>query len=121
MPALLAALGGLEIAALTGAILEASERNLAVVIDGFIVSVAALVATRLESRCGLSCFFAHRSVEPGHTIVLEALGAKPLLDLGLRLGEGTGAILAFSLLRCACALLSEMATFAAAGVSGATR
>jgi nicotinate-nucleotide--dimethylbenzimidazole phosphoribosyltransferase len=117
---LLAALGGLEIAAITGAVLEASERGMAVVVDGFIVSVAALAAVRLDARCRMACFFGHRSVEPGHAIVLEALGAEPLLDLGLRLGEGTGAVLALPLLRAACAMLSEMATFAEAGVSEAT-
>lgn len=118
---LLATLGGLEIAAITGAVMEASERGLAVVVDGFIVSVAALVAVRLDARCRAACFFSHRSVEPGHAVVLDALGAVPLLDLGLRLGEGTGAVLALPLLRAACAMLSEMATFAAAGVSRATR
>lgn len=117
---LLAALGGLEIAALTGAILEAAERRLAVVIDGFIVSVAALGAMRLQPSSRAVCFFGHQSVEPGHAVVLEALAATPLLNLGLRLGEGTGALLALPLLRCACAMLSEMATFTAAGVSGAT-
>jgi nicotinate-nucleotide--dimethylbenzimidazole phosphoribosyltransferase len=118
---LLAALGGLEIAAITGAILEASECGLAVVVDGFIVSVGALAAVRLEPRCRGACFFGHRSVEPGHALVLESLRARPLLDLGLRLGEGTGAVLALPLLRAACAMLSEMATFAAAGVSEETR
>jgi nicotinate-nucleotide--dimethylbenzimidazole phosphoribosyltransferase len=116
---LLASLGGLEIAAITGGILEASECGLAVVVDGFIVSVAALAAVRLEPRCRAACFFGHRSVEPGHVVVLEALRADPLLDLRLRLGEGTGALLALPLLRAACAMLSEMATFAAAGVSEA--
>jgi nicotinate-nucleotide--dimethylbenzimidazole phosphoribosyltransferase len=114
---LLPAIGGLEIAAVTGAVLEAAEQGLAVIIDGFIVSVAALAAVRLDPRCRAACFFGHRSVEPGHAVVLEALRAKPLLDLGLRLGEGTGAVLALPLLRAACAMLSEMATFASAGVS----
>lgn len=114
---LLSALGGLEIAAITGAVLEASERGLALLIDGFIVSVAALAAVRLDPRCRAACFFGHRSVEPGHAVVLEALRAEPLLNLGLRLGEGTGAVLALPLLRAACAMLSEMATFASAGVS----
>jgi nicotinate-nucleotide--dimethylbenzimidazole phosphoribosyltransferase len=117
---LLAALGGLEIAAMAGAVLEASDRGMAVVVDGFIVSVAALAAVRLDARCRMVCFFSHRSVETGHALVLEALGANPLLDLGLRLGEGTGAVLALPLLRAACAMLSEMATFEEAGVSGAT-
>lgn len=114
---LLAALGGFEIAAITGAVLEASRAGLAVVIDGFIVSTAALAAVRLDAGCRAACFFSHRSAEPGHAVGLEALGAEPLLDLGLRLGEGTGAVLALPLLRAACAMLSEMATFADAGVS----
>ncbi len=114
---LLAALGGLEIAAITGAVLEASKGGLAVLVDGFIVSAAALAAVRLDARCRAACFFSHRSAEPGHAVLLEALGAEPLLDLGLRLGEGTGAVLALPLLRAACAMLSEMATFASAGVS----
>jgi nicotinate-nucleotide--dimethylbenzimidazole phosphoribosyltransferase len=118
VPELLAALGGFEIAAMAGAILESSERRLVVVIDGFIVSVAALVAVRLDTRCRAACVFSHRSVEAGHSIVLRAMEATPLLDLGLRLGEGTGAVLALPLLRAACAMLSEMATFDGAGVSG---
>jgi nicotinate-nucleotide--dimethylbenzimidazole phosphoribosyltransferase len=118
VPELLAALGGFEIAAMAGAILESSERRLVVVIDGFIVSVAALVAVRLDTRCRAACVFSHRSVEPGHAVVLRAMEATPLLDLGLRLGEGTGAVLALPLLRAACAMLSEMATFDGAGVSG---
>lgn len=117
---LLAALGGLEIAAITGAVLEASERGIAVVVDGFIVSVAVLAAVLLDGRCRAACLFGHRSVEAGHAVVLRALEAEPLLDLGLRLGEGTGAVLAVPLLRAACAMLSEMATFAGAGVSEAT-
>jgi len=116
---LLAAIGGLEIAAIAGAIIEGRERGLAVIIDGFIVTVAALAALHLESRCRAACFFGHRSVEPGHGVVLEALRAEPLLDLGLRLGEGTGAVLALPLLRVACFMLSEMATFETAGVSEA--
>lgn len=118
---LLAALGGLEIAAVTGAVLEASERGMAVVVDGFIVSVAVLAAVRLDARCRAACFFSHRSAEAGHAAVLRTLGTEPLLDLGLRLGEGTGAVLALPLLRAACAMLSGMATFADAGVSEATR
>lgn len=94
---------------------------MAVVVDGFIVSVAVLAAVRLDARCRAACFFSHRSAEAGHAVVLRTLGAEPLLDLGLRLGEGTGAVLALPLLRAACAMLSEMATFANAGVSEATR
>jgi nicotinate-nucleotide--dimethylbenzimidazole phosphoribosyltransferase len=113
----LACLGGLEIGALAGAMLEAASRRLPVVVDGFIVTVAALVAVRIEPAVREALFFAHRSVEPGHGPVLDALEASPLLDLGLRLGEGTGAVLALPLLRAAAAILREMATFESAGVS----
>ncbi len=115
---LLAALGGLEIAAIAGAVLEASARHLVVVLDGYIVSTAALAAIRMEPSCRAACVLSHRSAEAGHAVVIEALGGEPLLDLGLRLGEGTGAVLALPLLRAACAMLGEMATFESAGVSG---
>ncbi len=118
---LLAALGGLEIAAIAGAILEAADRGLAVLLDGFIVGAAALAAVRMEPRSRVACFLSHQSAEAGHGVVLEALGGRPLLDLGLRLGEGTGAVLALPLLRAACAMLSDMATFESAGVSGRSR
>jgi nicotinate-nucleotide--dimethylbenzimidazole phosphoribosyltransferase len=117
---LLAALGGLEIAAIAGAVMEAAERGLVVLVDGFIVGTAALAAARMEPSCIEACFLGHRSAEAGHAVVLEALGRAPLLDLGLRLGEGTGALLALPLLRAACAMLGEMATFESAGVAGPT-
>ena len=118
---LLAALGGLEIAAIAGAVLEGADRGLAVLLDGFIVGAAALAAVRMEPRSRAACFLSHRSAEAGHGVVLEALGGQALLDLGLRLGEGTGAVLALPLLRAACAMLSDMATFESAGVSGRSR
>lgn len=116
--AILATLGGLEIAALTGATLEATARGLPVVVDGFITTAAVLTAVRCDAGVHASLLFAHRSAEAGHAVALEALDARPLLDLELRLGEGTGAVLAIPLLRAACAVLREMATFDSAGISG---
>ncbi len=113
-------LGGFEIAALTGAYIACAHIGLPVLVDGFISSVAALAAVRLCPGSGEWLLFSHTSAEPGHRAVLEALDARPLLDLGLRLGEGSGAAVAVPLLRMACALHNEMATFAEAGVSAAT-
>lgn len=117
--AALAAVGGLEIAAIAGAAIEAAAREIAVVADGFISTVGVLAAARLEPSIRPALFFAHRSAERGHGLALEALGGRPLLDLDLRLGEGTGAALAIPLLRAAARVLGEMATFADAGVSEA--
>ncbi len=110
-------LGGFELAALAGAYLACAQRGIPVLVDGFICSVAALCAVRLNPTCRPWLLFAHRSAEPGHRAVLEALGAEPLLDLGLRLGEGSGAAVALPLLRLACELHGGMATFAEAAVS----
>jgi nicotinate-nucleotide--dimethylbenzimidazole phosphoribosyltransferase len=118
--AVLASLGGLEIAAIAGAALEAAARRIAVVVDGFISSVAVLVAQRTDADISAALFHAHRSAEAGHALALDASGARPLLDLEMRLGEGTGAALAIPLLRCAAAVMREMATFEEAGVSGAS-
>lgn len=112
----LEAVGGLEIAALCGAIISAAQAGLPVLVDGFIVSVAALAATRLNPSCRPYLIFSHRSTENGHRRVLDALDARPLLDLDLRLGEGSGAALALPLIRLACALHNGMATFAEAAV-----
>jgi nicotinate-nucleotide--dimethylbenzimidazole phosphoribosyltransferase len=101
--------GGLEIAMMAGAVLGAASRRRPVLIDGFISGAAALLAIRLCPAARDYCVFAHRSAEKGHDIVLAALGAKPLLDLGLRLGEGTGALLAVPLLRAAARLLTDVA------------
>lgn len=114
----LAKLGGLEIAAMTGAFLASAAHRLPVIVDGFIATVAALTACRLCPLVRGYLLFGHRSEELGHVPALAALEAKPLLTLGMRLGEGSGAALAFPLLQAAAALLSEMATFADAGVSG---
>lgn len=110
-------LGGFEIAALTGGYIACAHIGLPVLVDGFISSVAALAAARLCPGAGHWFLFSHASAEPGHRTVLEALTARPLLDLGMRLGEGTGAAVAVPLLRMACALHNDMATFAEAGVS----
>lgn len=114
----LAAVGGLEIAFLVGVTLGSAARRVPVLLDGFITSAAALVATRMQPASAGSMIAATRSPEPGHAPVLEALGLDPLLDLGLRLGEGTGAALALPLARSAVAIVNEMATFDSAGVSG---
>jgi len=105
----LAEYGGFEIAMLAGAILRAAERRVCVVIDGVIVTAAAVVAHAIGPDCLDVCVFAHRSAEPGHDAMLAHLGAVPLLDLGMRLGEGSGAALALPLLRAAAAVLCEMA------------
>lgn len=110
-------LGGFEIAALAGAYVAAAQSGITVLVDGFIASVAALAAVAIRPDCRTWLLFAHRSAETGHARVLDALEAEPLLDLGLRLGEGSGAALAVPLLRLACALHGEMATFAEASVS----
>ena len=110
-------LGGFEIAALTGAYLACAQEGIAVLVDGFICSVAALVAVRLNPSCRDWLLFGHRGAEPGHRHLLETLQAEPLLDLGLRLGEGSGAALAVPLVRLACQLHNGMATFAEAAVA----
>lgn len=114
---LLAELGGFEIAALAGAFLAAGQRRLPVLVDGFIVTAAALTAVRIQPGLRAWLHFAHGSVEPGHRRLLAALEAEPLLDLGMRLGEGSGAATAVPLLRAACDLHNRMARFEDAGVS----
>ena len=114
----LAEFGGFEIAGMVGAMLAAAEAKMVLLIDGFIVGSAALVASRLVPEVLEYCIFCHRSPEPGHAVQLAAMAAEPLLDLGLRLGEGTGAVLAYPLVNAAVAFLNEMASFESAGVSG---
>jgi nicotinate-nucleotide--dimethylbenzimidazole phosphoribosyltransferase len=109
--------GGHEIAALAGAFIGAAQKRTPVLVDGFICTAAALAAVRLNPSIRDWLIFSHCSAEPGHIALLETLKAKPLLDLGLRLGEGSGAALALPLLRLACALHNDMATFDSAGVS----
>jgi nicotinate-nucleotide--dimethylbenzimidazole phosphoribosyltransferase len=113
----LAALGGLEIATLAGAALQAAAERRVVVVDGFITTAAVAVAHALAPAVLERCVFAHASAESGHAAWLAHLGVQPLLDLGLRLGEGSGAALAWPLLESACRILGEMASFASAGVS----
>ena len=113
----LARFGGFEIAMLTGAMLAAAEAGMTLLIDGFIVTSALLVAVRLVPAVRDYCVFAHCSHEAGHIRQLQALAVEPLLDLNLRLGEGTGTALACPLLQAACAFMAEMASFESAGVS----
>ncbi|HEU4439550.1 MAG TPA: nicotinate-nucleotide--dimethylbenzimidazole phosphoribosyltransferase, partial [Methylomirabilota bacterium] len=113
----LAKVGGFEVAGLVGVILAGAAFRLPVVLDGFIAGAAALVAARLKPDIRGALIAAHRSTEPGHACVLDALGLDPYLDLEMRLGEGTGAALCISLVRAACAVFAEMATFKSAGVS----
>jgi nicotinate-nucleotide--dimethylbenzimidazole phosphoribosyltransferase len=114
----LAAFGGFEIATLAGAVLQAASERRLIVVDGFITGAGVLVAHALQPASLERCVFAHRSGERGHARMLAHLGAQPLLDLGLRLGEGSGAALAWPLLESACRVLREMASFESAGVSG---
>jgi nicotinate-nucleotide--dimethylbenzimidazole phosphoribosyltransferase len=114
----LARLGGFEIAGLTGVILAAAAHRIPVLIDGFISGAAALIATELCPQVRDYLIAAHTSVEAGHRVMLERMGLVPLLNLNLRLGEGTGAAMAMHLVEDAAAVLDEMATFAEAGVSG---
>jgi nicotinate-nucleotide--dimethylbenzimidazole phosphoribosyltransferase len=116
--AALAALGGAEIATMAGAVLEAAASRRLVVVDGFITTAAVAVAMALQPQVLAHCVFAHASAESGHARWLAALGATPLLDLGLRLGEGSGAALAWPIVESAAHLLAGMATFDDAGVSG---
>lgn len=115
----LSKVGGLEIAALSGVMLGCSARSVPVVIDGYISSAAALVASRLQPLSKCYMMASHLSQEPGHVKMMETLGLKPMLQLNMRLGEGTGAVLAFNLIEAAAAIIKEMATFAEAGVSEA--
>ncbi|MCK8515375.1 nicotinate-nucleotide--dimethylbenzimidazole phosphoribosyltransferase [Methylonatrum kenyense] len=115
--AVLASLGGFEIAALAGAMLRAAGHRIPVLVDGFIATTAALAALRLNPGLREWLHFSHRSSEAGHARLLDALDAEPLLDLDMRLGEGSGAAVTLPLLRAACALHNEMATFAEADVA----
>lgn len=114
----LAKVGGLEVAGLVGVILGCASRRVPVVVDGFISTAAALIAARACPAAREYMIAGHRSAEPGHDLMLGLLGLSPLLDLQMRLGEGTGAVLSFGVLEAAARLLDEMATFADAGVEG---
>ncbi len=113
----LAQVGGYEIVQMVGGFLGSYQNRTPILVDGFIVSVAAYVATLIEPNCRDYMIFAHRSEESGHKILLELLDAEPLLDLGLRLGEGTGAALAMPIIRAAAEFYNNMASFESAGVS----
>ncbi|NOI68536.1 nicotinate-nucleotide--dimethylbenzimidazole phosphoribosyltransferase [Vibrio sp. 99-8-1] len=113
----LAEVGGFEIVQIVGAILASAERKTAMLIDGFIVSSAAYVATMINPACREYMIFAHKSDESGHRLLLEKMNATPLLDLGLRLGEGTGAALALPLIKASAEFYNSMASFASAGVT----
>ena len=115
--AILRCLGGFELAAMVGAYVACGQQGLPVLVDGFIATSAALVAWHLRPELTAWLLFAHASAEPGHRLMLQAMQAEPLLDLGMRLGEGSGAAVALPLLRAACRLHGEMATFSEAGVS----
>jgi nicotinate-nucleotide--dimethylbenzimidazole phosphoribosyltransferase len=117
----LAALGGFEIALLAGVMLGCRAARVPVVLDGFITGAAALVAAAIDPAAVEAMIAGHRSPEPGHALVLERLGLEPLLELSLRLGEGTGAALALPIVRSAIALLNDMASFDEAGVTDAGR
>jgi nicotinate-nucleotide--dimethylbenzimidazole phosphoribosyltransferase len=116
---LLSELGGFEIVALTGFYIRAAQRGMTILVDGFISSVAAVAACKINSNVRAWMLFSHNSAEPGHQLVLKSLNAEPLLSLQMRLGEGSGAAVALGLLRVACALHNEMATFEEAGVTDA--
>jgi nicotinate-nucleotide--dimethylbenzimidazole phosphoribosyltransferase len=109
--------GGFEIAMMTGAMLAAAEKKVVLLVDGFIATAALLVASKLQPNILDYCVFAHCSNENAHRKMLDFLDAKPLLDLGLRLGEGTGAVLAYPIVQAAVNFLNEMASFESAGVS----
>ena len=116
--AALAEYGGFEIVMMAGAMMAGAKSSRPVLVDGFIASAAALAALHMEPAVERALIYAHRSAEIGHTILLETLGARPILDLEMRLGEGTGALLAWPIARAASAMLSDMASFESAGVSG---
>lgn len=115
----LAALGGYEIAAMTGLLLGAAELRLPVVVDGFVASAAAVVARRMNPTALDHCFWGHVSAEQAHTTILGLLNARPILHLQMRLGEGTGAVLAMPIIAAAAAIMSQMASFRSAGIDNA--
>jgi nicotinate-nucleotide--dimethylbenzimidazole phosphoribosyltransferase len=114
---ILATFGGLEIATMVGAFLEARKQKMVILVDGFIASAAALTASEMDASVLANCIFCHQSDEKGHKLMLNYLGVKPLLNIGLRLGEGTGAAVAFPLVKSAVAFINEMASMEDAGVS----
>ncbi|WP_175639192.1 nicotinate-nucleotide--dimethylbenzimidazole phosphoribosyltransferase [Metabacillus schmidteae] len=114
---LLTKIGGLEIAGMTGAMLGAASKRVPILVDGFICTIAALLAKQLSPNVADYMIVTHQSVEQGHGIALSLLGKKPILDLGLRLGEGTGAAITYPIIQSAALMVKEMATFDSAGIS----
>ncbi|WP_257346843.1 nicotinate-nucleotide--dimethylbenzimidazole phosphoribosyltransferase [Pseudalkalibacillus decolorationis] len=114
---LLSKVGGLEVAGMAGAMLAAAQHRIPILVDGFICTIAALIAKAISGQVSEYMIIGHRSVEPGHELAINLLGKSPLIDLGLRLGEGSGAAVAFPILQSATIMLKEMATFTSAGVS----
>lgn len=114
---IIAKVGGLEIAAMTGAMLGAASKRVPILVDGFICTIAALVASLISPSVNDYIMVTHQSIEPGHNIALSLVGKKPIIDLGLRLGEGTGAAISFPIIQSATLMLKEMATFQSAGIS----
>lgn len=113
----MAALGGFEIAGICGAIIGAAMRKVPVVVDGFISGAAAVCAIKMNRNIAPYCFFGHLSADSGHKKIMTKLGVKPILDLNMRLGEGTGAVLAINIIRAGLAVMNKMATFDEAGIS----
>ncbi|TYR81634.1 nicotinate-nucleotide--dimethylbenzimidazole phosphoribosyltransferase [Priestia megaterium] len=111
-------IGGFEIAAMTGAMLAAATNRIPILVDGFICTIAALLATEMNGNAQHYMFASHQSVEPGHIRAMKLLNKEPLLNLQLRLGEGSGAAIAFPLLQSASLMIKNMATFESAGISG---
>ncbi|WP_372646125.1 nicotinate-nucleotide--dimethylbenzimidazole phosphoribosyltransferase, partial [Ancylomarina sp.] len=111
--------GGFEIVMITGAMLKAAELKMTIMVDGFITTSALLAASKMHPNILDYCIFTHKSQEKGHQLMLDQLKANPLLDMGMRLGEGTGAAIAFPLIQSAVNFLNEMASFEDAGVSNA--
>ena len=114
---LMTKLGGFEIVAMAGAMLEAGRQRIPIILDGFICTVSAIIATKMNRRASDYMIAGHLSAEPGHRAALRYLGKQPLLELNMRLGEGTGAAIAYPIVEAATKMVSEMATFAEAGVS----
>jgi|ERR1035437_8925860 nicotinate-nucleotide--dimethylbenzimidazole phosphoribosyltransferase len=114
---IIATFGGFEIAMMTGAMLKASELNMIIMVDGFIATSALISAYQLNKQIIKNCIFCHQSDEQGHKLMLECLGVTPLLNLNMRLGEGTGAAVAYPIIKSAVSFLNEMASFESAGVS----
>ena len=114
---ILSTYGGLEVAMMCGAMLEAKKNNMVIVVDGFIVTSALIAAYHIDKSILDNCIFSHCSGEKGHKLMLDYLKAEPLVDLQMRLGEGTGAAVVYPLIQSAVCFLNEMASFESAGVS----